>query len=129
MAVVSAAVTGPLPRATTTKTGLWFGPWNGVASWAACRLGLLAGSRSVLFCWAMLVSDGKNRLARTVAATQAATMAQRNRTANRPVAAKNLCMAESPGLSGGTSGIARGSVPSGLITGTRIGGGPRPDHW
>src|SRR5215469_9571336 len=96
MAVLSAAVTVPLSRATTTKTGVWFRPWNGVASWAACRLGLLAGSRSVLFCWATLASDGRNRLARTVAVTQAATMAQRNRTANRPVAAKNLCMAKSP---------------------------------
>ena len=53
----AAAVTGPLPRATTTKTGLWLGPWNGVASWAACRLGLPTGSISVLFCWATLVSD------------------------------------------------------------------------
>ena len=97
MAVMSTAVTGPLPRAITTETGVWFGPWNGVASRAACRLGLLAGSRSVLFCLATLASDGKNRLARTVAATQAATTAQRNRTTNRPVAAKNLCMAESPG--------------------------------
>ena len=52
----------------------------------------LAARELVLLCLATLVSDGKNRLARTVVATQATTMAQRKRTANRPVAAKNLCM-------------------------------------
>ena len=49
-----------------------------------------------VLCLATLVSDGKNKLARTAAATQATTMAQRKRTANRPVAAKNPCMAKSP---------------------------------
>ena len=43
-----------------------------------------------------LVSDGKNRLARTAAATQATTMTQRKRTANRPVAAKNVCTWDLP---------------------------------
>lgn len=57
-----------------------------MASRAACRLGLLAGRRLLLFCWATLVSDGKNRLATTAAATQATTTAQRKRTAKRPVA-------------------------------------------
>src|SRR5262252_7892504 len=84
----------------TTETGVWFGPWNGTASRAACRLGLPAGSELVLLCLATLASDGKNKLARTAAATQAATMAQRKRTANRPVAAKKLCMAKSPRVVG-----------------------------
>ncbi len=97
MAAASAVVTVPLPRAMTTRTGVWFGSWNGVASRAADRLGLLAGSWSVLFSLMTLASDGRSRVARTVAATQAATTAQRNRTANRPVAVKNLCiMARSP---------------------------------
>src|SRR5215475_11806320 len=95
-AVTSAVVSLPPLRTTTTGTGDSFGSWNGVASWAACRLGLLAGRELVLLCLATLASDGKNRLARTVAATQATTMAQRKRTANRPVAAKNLCMRISP---------------------------------
>jgi hypothetical protein len=75
----------------TTGTGVWFTPWNGAASLAACKLGLLAGNMPVLFCLATLASAGKNTLAKTAAATQAATTAQRNRTANLPVAAKNLC--------------------------------------
>jgi len=97
MAVTSAVVTVPLLRAMTTGTGVSFRPWNGAASRAACRLGLLAGRRLLLFCWATLVSDGKNRLAATAAATQATTTAQRKRTANRPVAAKNLGMRNLPG--------------------------------
>src|SRR6516162_72749 len=96
----------------TTETGVWFGPWNGTASRAASRLGLPAGRELVLLCLATLASDGKNKLARTAAATQAATMAQRKRTANRPVAAKNLCMANLPGL----------SAAVGVIMDTRIGG-------
>src|SRR5689334_9042739 len=92
MAVMSAVVTVPLPRATTTSTGVWSVPRNGAASRAADRLGLLAGSRSVLLSLVTLASDGRSRAARTVAATQTATMTQRNRTANRPVAAKNLCI-------------------------------------
>src|SRR6185437_754166 len=96
-AVTSALVTVPPPRAMTTSTGVWFGSWNGAASRAAARLGLLAGSWSVLFSLTTLPSDGRSRLARMAAATQAATRAQRNRTANRPVAAKNMCvMARSP---------------------------------
>jgi hypothetical protein len=70
-----------------TGTGVWSTPWKGAAIRAACRLGLLAGSRLALSCLATLVSDGRNRLARTAAASQAATTIQRNRTANRPVAA------------------------------------------
>src|SRR5690348_17604196 len=97
MAVMSAGLTVPLSRAMTTRTGVWFGSWNGAASRAAARLGLLVGSRSVLFSLMTLASDGRSRLARMVAATQAATTGQRNRTANRPVAAKNMCiMARSP---------------------------------
>src|SRR5690242_14238646 len=92
MAVMSAGVTVPLPRAMTTRTGVWSGLRNGAASRAADRLGLLAGSRSVLFSLTTLASDGRSTTARTVAATQAATTAQRNWTANRPVAAKNLCI-------------------------------------
>src|SRR5689334_23284024 len=90
MAVMSAGLTVPLSRAMTTRTGVWFGSWNGAASRAAARLGLLVGSRSVLFSLMTLASDGRSRLARMVAATQAATTGQRNRTANRPVAAKNI---------------------------------------
>src|SRR5215472_5111791 len=84
----------------TTETGVWFGPWNGTASRAASRLGLPAGRELVLLCLATLASDGRNTLARTAAATQAATMAQRKRTANRPVAAKNRCKAKSPRVVG-----------------------------
>src|SRR5262249_36627781 len=94
-------VTVPLSRAMTTRTGVWFGSWNGAASRAADRLGLLAGSWSTLFSLMTLPSDGRSRLARTAAATQTATTAQRNRTANRPVAAKNLCMTRSPQVVGG----------------------------
>jgi hypothetical protein len=79
-----------------------------VVSRAASMLGLLAGRRLLLFCWATLVSDGKNRLATTAAATQAATTAQRKRTANRPVAAKNLGMRNLP-----VSQAAPGLVPGG----------------
>ena len=97
MAAASAVVTVPLPRAMTTRTGVWSGSWNGAASRAADRAGLPAGSWSVLFSLMTLASDGRSRVARTAAATQAATMAQRNRTANRPAAAKNMCiMAKSP---------------------------------
>ncbi len=84
----SAAVSAPPEaRATTTGTGVWSIPWNGAAIRAACRLGLLAGRNPVLSCLATLVRDGRNTVARTAAATQATTMTQRNRTANRPRAA------------------------------------------
>src|SRR5262245_22989159 len=51
-----------------------------------------------------LASDGKNRWPKTVAATQATTTAQRNRTANRPVVAEKPCMRNLPGWPGGPSG-------------------------
>src|SRR6516162_7394928 len=124
MAAVSAVVSVPLLRAMTTGTGVWFTPWNGVASRAACRLGLLAGRELVLLCLATLVSEGKNRLARTAAATQATTIAHRKRTANRPVAAKNLCMVKLPGLSGGTgegAGCGRGG-PGRAVGGASMAG-------
>src|SRR5215469_17058707 len=114
---MSAVVTVPLPRAMTTRTGVWFGFWNGAASRAAYRLGLLAGSASVLLSLLTLASDGRNKVARTAATTQAATTAQRNRTANRPVAAKKLCiMAESP----------RCRL---LITSTRLAARGVADYW
>src|SRR5258708_19164317 len=100
MAVMSALVTVPPPRAMTTRTGVWFGSWNGVASRAADRLGLLAGRWSVLFSLMTVASEGRSRMARTVAAAEAATTAQRNRTANRRVAAKKLGMARSPQVVG-----------------------------
>src|SRR5450755_3035521 len=100
MAATSAVVTVPLLRAMTTSAGVSFGPWNGVASRAASMLGLLAGRRLLLFCWATLVSDGKNKLAATAAATPAATTAQRKRTDNRAVASKTLGMRNLPGGSG-----------------------------
>src|SRR5690349_5916022 len=107
MAAVSAAVSGPAPRAMTTGTGVWFTPWNGAASRAARRLGLLAGRELVLFCLATLSSDGRNRLVSTAAATQATTMTQRKRTANRPVAAKKVDTRNSS-LAGGTSAGTEG---------------------
>src|ERR1017187_8427630 len=106
MAATSAVVTVPLLRAMTTGTGVSFRPWNGVASRAACRLGLLAGRRLLLFCWATLVSDGRNRLATTAAATQATTTAQRKRPAKRSVAAKDLSTPNLP-----ISQAAPGVVP------------------
>src|SRR5215475_10428678 len=133
-AVTSAVVSLPPLRTITTGTGDSFGSWNGVASRAACRLGLLAGRELVLLCRATLVSDGKNRLARTVAATQATTMAQRKRTANRPVEAKNLCTRiprSSAGLGAGRwwqrcgwwcslGGRWRGAEPDDLVTAQRL---------
>src|SRR5215469_4020835 len=127
MAAASAVVTVPLPRAMTTRTGVWFGSWNGVASRAADKLGLLAGSWSVLFSLMTLASDGRSKVASMVAATQAETMAQRNRTANRPVAAKNVCiMAKSPQCRhrsrapGLAAGGAPGYWPSGDRAATKV---------
>src|SRR6266516_1528357 len=91
MAVLSVTLSVPLLRAMTTGIGVWSTPWKGVASRAACRLGLLAGRSPVLRALETLDSDGKNRVARMVAASQATTTTQRKRTANRPVTAKNLC--------------------------------------
>ena len=85
-----------LSRAMTTGTGVWLIPWKLLASRAACMLGLLAGRKLVLVSLATLPSDGKNRWARIAAATHATTISRRNRTANRPVAAKNLCTRISP---------------------------------
>src|SRR6516165_1418102 len=96
IAARSAAVSVPLLRAITTGTGVWLTPWNGAASRAARRFGLLAGSELVLLCLATLASDGRYRLARTAAAAQATTMTQRKRTANRPAAAKNSGTRNSP---------------------------------
>src|SRR5258707_7588895 len=108
MAAVSGAVSVPLLRATTTGTGVWSGPWKGVSSPAACRLGLLAGRKPVLLPEATLVSDGKKRVARTVAASQAATTIQRKRTANRPEAAKNLDTRISLAITHGSCSAAGG---------------------
>src|SRR5262249_62229377 len=103
MAAVSAVVSVPLPRAMTTGTGVWFTPWNGVASRAACRLGLPAGRELALSCLATLASDRRNRLASTVAVRQVTTTAQRKRTADPPVAAENLGK-RTPRGSGGLGG-------------------------
>ncbi len=78
------------PRAITTGTGVWSTPWKGAASRAACMLGLLAGRKLASLALATLASDGKKCWASTAAAIQAATTTQRKRTANRPMAAKNL---------------------------------------
>ncbi len=92
----SAAVSLPLVRAMMTGTGVCPGRWNGMASRAACVLGVPAGRRLALLALATLVNDGNNRPARTVAAIQAPTIAQRKRTANRPVAVKNRAIRNSP---------------------------------
>lgn len=119
-AVPSAAVIGPRSRAMTTRTGVSFTPWNGVASRAAWRLGLPAGRELALFCLATLASEGRNKVARTAATTQAATIGQRKRTANRPVAAKNLCMGISPCGCGGAGGRWRGVEAEDLMTAQRL---------
>src|SRR5262249_41966360 len=95
MALRSAAVSLPL-LAMTTGTGVWPGLWKGMASHAACVVGLPAGRRLALLALATLVRDGKSRPARTVAAIQAPVTAHRKRTANRPVAAKNRAIRNSP---------------------------------
>src|SRR5258706_252533 len=63
-----------------------------------------------LLALATLVSDGKNRPARTVAAIQAPTIAQRKRTANRPEAVKNRAIRNSP-VSRATWRVSGGSSP------------------
>src|SRR5262249_18517184 len=92
----SAAVSVAWVGAMTTGTGVWPGRWNGIASCPAWALGLPAGSRLALLALATLVREGKKWPASTVAAIQATTTAQRKRTANRPVAAKNRAMRNSP---------------------------------
>ena len=63
---------------------------SGEASWAACSLGALAGRNEVLSLCVTLDSDGSSAIAAAAPATQASTIAQRKRTASRPVAAKKV---------------------------------------
>src|SRR5207302_5953064 len=83
-------VSGPAGAAATTVTAVSEAPCNGEASWAARWLGALAGRNEVLSLCVTLDSDGSSTMAAAAAATQASTMAQRNRTASRPVAAKKV---------------------------------------
>ena len=86
----SGPVSAPLDRAATTVTAVSAAPCSGEASWAACSLGALAGRNEVLSLCVTLDSDGSSAMAAAAPAAQASTMAQRKRTASRPVAAKKV---------------------------------------
>ena len=86
----SAPVSVPPDRAATTVTAVSEASCSGEASWAACSLGALAGRNEVLSLCVTLDSDGSSAIAAATPATQASTMAQRKRTASRPVAAKKV---------------------------------------
>ena len=63
---------------------------SGEASWLARSLGALAGRNEVLSLCVTLDSDGSSTMAASAPTSQAARIAHRNRTANRPTAAKNV---------------------------------------
>ena len=98
MALMSAAVSGPLVVAAMTGIGSSFELPNGADRSIACWLGALAGRNLELLLWVTLDSDGSCVTAAIAPNTQTSRISQRRRTAQRPIAPKiaSMCMGNEP---------------------------------